>query len=182
MKTFITSDLHLGHKGIMRFCPLTRGHFQDVDHMNEWMIQEWNKTVQPGDLVYILGDVAFCSGSDAAVMLARMNGDKILIEGNHDNKNLKDPSFRRAFREIHKYLEINHNGTKVCMFHFPILEWNQCHRGSVHFYGHLHQNASGMEQYRARNVGWDCTGQLVSTLDEMVTDALKGQIAKHHGD
>lgn len=180
MKTYITSDLHFGHANIMKFCPETRGHFTDVQHMNEEMIRMWNETVQDGDLVYILGDVAFASAADAVKILNRLRGDKILIEGNHDVKALKDYSFRRCFKEIHKYHEINHNGVKVVLFHFPILEWNQMHRGAVHFYGHLHQNASGLEKYRARNAGWDCTGKIVVLLDDMVADALQGEIKSHH--
>ena len=66
MKTWITSDLHFGHKNIMSFCPQTRARFNnDVAYMNNAMVEEWNDKVQPEDTVYILGDVAFMSGSDA---------------------------------------------------------------------------------------------------------------------
>ena len=65
MKTWITSDLHFGHERIKIFCPKTRERFKDVTHMNETMISEWNAFVQPEDLVYILGDVAFTSTADA---------------------------------------------------------------------------------------------------------------------
>lgn len=180
MKTYITSDLHFGHKGIIGFCPDTRGEFKDVDHMNTSMIQTWNKTVDMQDLVYILGDVAFCSAQDAARILTQLNGRKILVQGNHDNKIVKDHSFRNCFEEIHQYLEVNYNGNKLVMFHYPITEWNQMHRGSVHFYGHLHQNLSGLEKYRARNVGFDCTGKLVTLMEDAIADALTGEIKSHH--
>lgn len=180
MKTWITSDLHFGHTNIMKFCPDTRGHFTDVAHMHEEMVRTWNETVQVGDLVYILGDVAFMPAADAAKILNKLNGSKILVEGNHDVKTLKDATFRQCFKEIHKYLEINYNGSKVVMFHYPISEWNQMHRGAVHFYGHLHNNPSGLEKYRARNAAWDCTGNIVTLMDDLVTDALKGEIKSHH--
>ena len=180
MKTWITSDLHLGHANIMKFCPDTRGKFKDVHHMNSEVIRVWNSTVEPGDLVYILGDVAFMGASDAAKILMSLNGDKILIEGNHDRKTLKDVNFQKCFKEIHKYLDISYNGHKIVMSHFPFLEWDQMHRGAVHFYGHLHQNASGLEKYRARNAGWDCTGNIVTLMDDLVKDALKGEIKSHH--
>lgn len=180
MTIWITSDLHFGHTNIMKFCPDTRGHFKDVAHMNSEMIRMWNAMVQPGDLVYILGDVAFMAAPDAAKILQSLNGDKILVEGNHDRKALKDVSFQKCFKEIHKYLDISHNGTKVVMFHYPIAEWDQMHRGAVHFYGHLHQNASGLEKYRARNAGFDCTGNIVTRMDDLVADALKGEIKGHH--
>jgi calcineurin-like phosphoesterase family protein len=164
----------------MKFCPKTRGHFKDVAHMNAEMVRMWNERVQPGDLVYILGDVTFMSAGDTARILQRLNGDKILVEGNHDVKALKDHSFRSCFKEIHKYLEVNYNGTKIIMFHYPIAEWNQIHRGAVHFHGHLHSTPSGLEKLRARNAGWDCTGNIVTSIEDLIADALKSEIKNHH--
>ena len=181
MKTYITSDLHFGHTNIMKFCPVTRARFNnDVEYMNEAMIKEWNEIVEPEDTVYILGDVAFMPATKAAVLLKRMNGRKILIEGNHDNKALKDINFQKAFAEVHKYLEIVHNGTKVCMFHYPIAEWNQMHRGSVHFHGHLHGNPNGLDGYRALDVGMDATGWIVLEMDDAVRRAMRGEPKSHH--
>ena len=180
-KTYITSDLHFGHTNIMKFCPVTRARFRnDVAYMNEAMIKEWNDMVCPEDTVYILGDVAFLPAEKAAEIMRRLNGKKILVEGNHDRKTLKDPAFRDCFAEVHKYLDINHNGTKVVMFHYPIAEWDQMHRGAVHFYGHLHGGVSGLEKYRARDVGMDATGFIVQDLDLMIAQALKGEIKGHH--
>jgi calcineurin-like phosphoesterase family protein len=181
MKTFITSDLHFGHTNIMKFCPQTRGHYADVDVMREDMIRIWNSNVGPEDLTYILGDVAFLPAVDAAKIMNRLNGRKILIEGNHDRKLLKDPAFRRCFDEVHKYLWINYDGTQVVMFHYPILEWDQMHRGAVHFHGHLHGSPTGMNKYRIRDVGCDATGQVVWLMEDAIKDALKGEIKSHHG-
>jgi calcineurin-like phosphoesterase family protein len=180
MHTFITSDLHFSHRNSINFCPLTRGKFKDIEELNQYIISEWNQKVRKDDLTYILGDVAFCSGQDAAKLLAQCNGRKILIIGNHDRKNLKDYNFQQAFSEIHEYLEVVFNGVRVCLFHFPIMDFNQQHRGSVHLHGHLHQNLSGLEKYRVRNVGWDYTGRVVSLLDDIVADALTGEIKQHN--
>jgi len=180
VKTWITSDLHLGHENIKKFCPKTRGHYRDMNHMNQDMIQQWNENVVEGDLVYILGDVAFMPSFKAVEILKALNGNKILIEGNHDRKALKDPEFRKCFVEIHKYLDILYNGHKIVMSHFPFLEWDQMHRGSLHFHGHLHGNTSGMENYRMRDVGYDATGKVVWLLENAIADALKGEIKGHH--
>jgi len=181
MKTYVTSDLHFGHTNIMKFCPVTRARFKnDVDYMTEAMIIEWNEIVEPGDLVYILGDVAFCNAQKATQIMRRLNGTKILIEGNHDKKALHDPSFRGCFSEVHKYLDINYNGTKVVMLHYPIAEWDQMHRGSVHFHGHLHGNPSSLEKYRALDVGIDATGWIVLEMEDAIRRALRGEIKSHH--
>ena len=181
MTTWITSDLHFGHTNIMKFCPQSRARYNnDVDYMNEEMVLEWNATIAPDDTVYILGDVAFLPAAKAVSIMQRLNGSKILIEGNHDRKLLNDPVFRRCFVEIHQYLCITYEKTRVVMFHFPILEWDQMHRGAVHFHGHLHGNTSGLEKYRARDMGMDATGSIAITMEQAIADAMTGEIKRHH--
>lgn len=183
MKTYVTSDLHFGHSNIKKFCPLTRARFsEDTNEMNEQMIKEWNEIVEPEDTVYILGDVAFMPASKAALLVKRLNGTKILIQGNHDHKAIKDPMFTKCFKEIHIYHEVNYNGNKVCMFHYPIAEWNQMHRGSVHLFGHLHGKTSGLEGYRAIDVGMDSTGWIVIEMEDAIRRAMLGAIKDHHQD
>lgn len=180
-KTWITSDCHFGHTNIMKFCPETRGRFTDVSHMNETMIAEWNESVAPEDTVYILGDFAFLPAQKAVAVLHRLNGSKILIEGNHDRKLLKDPAFRACFTEVHKYHSFHYHQQMIVMFHYPIhYEWDQAHRGSVHFYGHVHGKKTGLEEYRARDVGMDATGKVVTLFDEILADALTGILPNHH--
>lgn len=180
MTKWITSDLHFGHTNIMKFCPVTRAHYNDVDDMREKMIKEWNESVAPEDETFILGDFAFLPAHEAVQILNRLNGAKILIEGNHDRKLLNDPSFRRCFKEVHQYLRYRHDDNIVIMMHYPIYEWDQMHRGAVHFYGHVHGAKTGLEKYRARDVAFDATGKVVSNFDEMVKDAKRGEIRAHH--
>jgi calcineurin-like phosphoesterase family protein len=181
MKTYITADLHFGHKNIMTFCPVTRARFKgDVDYMTEAMIAEWNDIVEPIDTVYMLGDVAFLSGYNAALVMMRLNGRKILIEGNHDRKTLLDVNFRKQFAEVHKYLDITYDGHNIIMFHYPIAEWDRMHRGALHFHGHLHGNESGLEGFRAMDVGMDATGFIVTEMEDAIAKAVKGKIKGHH--
>jgi len=181
MTTWITSDLHFGHKNIMKFCPETRARFKDdVAYMNNAIVDEWNARVEPNDLVYILGDVAFMSGSEAGRMVNRLNGTKILIEGNHDKKTLNDATFRGAFAEVHKYLDITYDGHKCVMFHYPIAEWDQMHRGALQFHGHLHGSKSGLEQYRALDVGMDSTGEIVISMERAINRIKDNEIKGHH--
>ena len=181
MTDYVTSDLHFGHTNIMKFCPVTRARFNsDVTYMNEAMIKEWNAIVKECDHTYILGDVCFTNQEKAVQYMARLNGTKTLVVGNHDKKLIKSPEFRAQFAEIRDYLDINVNGTKVVMFHYPIAEWDQMHRGSVHLHGHLHGGFSGLEEYRARDVGMDATGVIVRKIESVVAEALCGIIKGHH--
>ena len=183
MNTYLTSDLHFSHRNIAKFCPKTRGHWDtrnDPDTMNQDMIQMWNAIVQPEDQVYILGDVAFGSAAKAVEILQQLNGSLILVEGNHDRKNLRDPAFRRCFKEVHTYLEIQYAGHQICMFHYPIAEFNCQHRGALHAHGHLHGSVSGLEHYRVRDAGFDATGKIVWLMEDFIADALTGQVKGHH--
>lgn len=181
MTTWVTSDLHFGHKNIMTFCREARQRFRlDVDYMNEAMVKEWNDLIAPEDTVYILGDVAFLPAQKAVEYMHRLNGTKILVEGNHDRKMLNDPSFRRCFAEVHQYLAITYNGTRVIMFHYPIAEWDQMHRGAVHLHGHLHGGESGMEKFRCRDMGMDATGMIAISMEDAIASAMKGIIKGHH--
>ena len=178
MKTFVCADTHFGHGNIMKFCPNTR-QYRDADHMNAMLVQEWNGTVGVDDLTYILGDFAFLQASKASAIARMLNGRKILIQGNHDHKLLNDRTFRDCFEEVHMYHEINVDGTKVCMFHYRISEWNQCHRGSVHLFGHQHGSLSDTGN-RSMDVGMDATGCVVLELQDAVLRMMKRDVIQPH--
>ncbi len=66
------------------------------------------------------------------------------------------------------------------MFHYPIAEWDQMHRGAVHFHGHLHGGESGLEKFRARDMGMDATGFIAIPMERAIADAMTGEIKGHH--
>lgn len=59
-----------------------RGFASPEEH-DEVILQNWNKQVKKGDRGFILGDFAM-RWDGVEEKLARMNGEIILIEGNHD--------------------------------------------------------------------------------------------------
>ena len=182
MKTWITSDLHFGHANIMKYCAESRSRFNnDVEYMNARMIEEWNNLVAPEDVVYILGDVAFLPRDKAVKIVERLNGKKILIEGNHDTKLLKDSRFRQCFQSVHQCLSLHYNKKRIVMSHFPFLEWDKMHRGALHFFGHVHGGKTGQEHFRCRDVGMDASGRVVMLLDEAIASIENNQIKGHHG-
>jgi hypothetical protein len=54
------------------------------------------------------------------------------------------------------------------------------HRGALHFHGHLHGGKSGIEQYRALDVGMDSTGEIVISMDRAVRMIKDNVIKGHH--
>lgn len=149
---WFTSDTHFAHNRVQEFCPDTRPQGTLEEH-DELMIYNWNQCVQPGDRIYHLGDLSFGSLAQTETLLQRLKGDIHLIYGNHDEA-LRGPRFARFFKSRQDYKEVRIGTQKVCMFHFPIHEWHQCHRGSYHLFGHVH-GSYGEVRGRSLNVGID---------------------------
>lgn len=58
MSEFITSDLHLGHANIWKSEYANRPVSSTEEH-DEFLVSNWNETVRPEDVVYVLGDVLY---------------------------------------------------------------------------------------------------------------------------
>ena len=145
MNTFFTSDLHLYHQNIVKFCAETRGGFTNTEDMTAALIEKFNSVVKPEDTLYVLGDVSF-GGLDKVMNSARqLNGRKILLLGNHDHHFKKRPEVASQFDEVHPYLERKVNGQFICMFHYPIADWAWCSEGSWMLHGHVHGTPTGIE-------------------------------------
>lgn len=71
MTVFFTSDTHYHHARVIHY---SKRPFESVDEMGEALIANWNAVVRPGDLVYHLGDFAFCDAARAVVIAKRLNG------------------------------------------------------------------------------------------------------------
>jgi calcineurin-like phosphoesterase family protein len=69
-----------------------------VEEMNETIIENWNKTVNPGDYVYHLGDFAFGQKKLHRGFYDRLNGSIRLIVGNHDD--IKFYAEQKMFKKI----------------------------------------------------------------------------------
>jgi calcineurin-like phosphoesterase family protein len=132
---FLVSDTHFGHMGV---CKFTRNDgvtklrpWDNADEMDEEMVKRWNDTVRPNDKVYHLGDVVI--NRKALPIMSRLNGDKVLIRGNHDI--FRDDEYRKYFRELRAYHVMN----GMILSHIPIHEAS-LGRFGVNIHGHLHAN------------------------------------------
>ena len=79
--TWFTSDLHVGHANIIKYCGRP---FADVDHMDAELARRWRERVMPDDVVWVLGDVAMGTIADSLALVASLPGEKHLVAGNHD--------------------------------------------------------------------------------------------------
>lgn len=131
---FLVSDTHFGHAGVCRFLRedgTKLRPWDDPEEMDEEMVRRWNETVRPKDKVYHLGDVVI--NRKALKTLARLNGDKVLIRGNHDI--FRDDEYRQYFRELRAYHVMN----GMILSHIPIHE-DSLGRFGTNIHGHLHAN------------------------------------------
>lgn len=131
---FLTSDTHFGHKNICKFTNYDGSPvrpWDDADEMDEEMVKRWNETVGPNDKVYHLGDVVINRKSLA--ILDRLNGDKVLIKGNHDIFKLND--YTKYFRDVRSYHVMN----GMILSHIPISK-DSIARFGTNIHGHTHGN------------------------------------------
>jgi calcineurin-like phosphoesterase family protein len=131
---FLVSDTHFGHQGVCRFLRSDGTKLRPWDtaeEMDEHLVKVYNERVKPNDKIYFLGDVVI--NRRAMPTLARLNGDKVLIRGNHDI--FRDDEYRKYFRELRAYHVMN----GLILSHIPVHEASLGRFGcSIH--GHLHAN------------------------------------------
>ena len=142
---FLVSDTHFGHAGVCRFTR-TDGvtklrPWTDPNEMDEFMVAAWNERVRPNDKVYHLGDVVI--NRKALGIMRRLNGDKVLIRGNHDI--FKDTEYREHFRELRAYHVMN----GMILSHIPIHS-ESLGRFGTNIHGHLHANRVMMPGFNGK--------------------------------
>lgn len=131
---FLCSDHHFGHESMMKF---TRSDgsplrvFQDATHMNEYLVMQHNRVVSPSSKVYMLGDLAM--NKKFLPILLRMNGEKVLIRGNHDTDNAS--TYLKYFKDVRAI----HALDGMLLTHIPI-HTESLSRWKVNIHGHLHAN------------------------------------------
>lgn len=69
-------------------------------------------------------------------ILPELNGEKILIIGNHD----EESALRPYFKEVYRLFDITdpYIKRKIVMCHYPIESWPGERRETIHLHGHCH--------------------------------------------
>jgi calcineurin-like phosphoesterase family protein len=154
---FLYSDPHFGHAGVCRFTHGDTGvkirPWNDPNEMDEELVKRYNERVKPNDKIYFLGDVVI--NRKSLGIMRRLNGDKVLIRGNHDI--FRDDEYREHFRELRAYHVMN----GMILSHIPI------HPGSVgrfgtNIHGHLHTN----RVMKAKGINYP-TGEIIYSETEI---------------
>jgi len=149
MAVWFTADTHFGHAGAI-------GHwgrpYISVDAMDAALIENWNRTVAPGDTVWHLGDFALRHDVPRMeAILKALHGSKHLIAGNNDG-----PPTRglKGWASVGDYAELAvEDGTRLVLGHYAFRTWNRMYKGAWNLHGHSHGALKGMT--RQVDVGVD---------------------------
>ena len=169
MAIWFTADTHFNHENVIEY---SARPYRDIEHMTEQLVTNWNNKVSNGDTVYHLGDFALSFGAKhrelISQLLGRLKGQKWLIKGNHDRKEVTDNALWTKVLDYHE-LKVDRGGEhkqRIVMSHYAMRVWNQCHRGAWMLHGHSHGNLVDVGG-KTMDVGVDCRGYAPVSIEDV---------------
>ena len=172
---FFTADTHFDHANIIKWA---NRPFDSLEQMNNILLDNWNKTVKPHDIVYFLGDMAFGTQH----WIPRLNGNIIFIMGNHDSKSKKYYNYPNLIRTEHLINKKIHS-QRITMCHYPLASWDKWRGGAWCLHGHSHGRYKKADQL-ILDVGVDCHKffplhfEQVEAIMEKKKESLRYRLAK----
>jgi calcineurin-like phosphoesterase family protein len=175
---WFTSDQHFGHSNVIQFC---NRPFANVEEMNEALIENHNKVIRKGDLVYVLGDMFWRSLTlqQAMTIRARLNGQMFYVNGNHEEL-LRKKELSSQFiwcKDLAKIHPVGYPHIILC--HYAMRTWEGAHRGDWQLFGHSHngllasvQGSTKEESALSFDIGVDAWGMCPVSL-EQVAETMK---------
>ena len=160
-RTFFTADTHFGHGGALG---LFRRPFPSVAEMDAALVERWNEAVAPEDTRLAPGRLRRPRVAPTAPppSWTALHGAKHLIAGNND-----PPAIRAlpGWAAVRDYAELELDGRRLVLCHYPLRAWNGQHRGALQLHGHSHGRLKPLP--RQFDVGVDAWGFRPVTLGEL---------------
>lgn len=161
------ADTHFGHGNILRF---DNRPFSTVEEMELELVNRWAMAVEPKDTVYILGDFCWGKEDEWLRILSQLKGNKVLIRGNHDLKNMSI-RLRNHFQDVKDYKEITDEGRHVILSHYPMLLYKGSYNPDRYMLcGHVHVTRENvfLEEWtdilrQSRKQNSDSCGNIINT-------------------
>ena len=145
-RVFFTSDTHFFHANVISY---NDRPFDSVKQMNQTLINNWNRMVRKGDVIFHLGDFAFGGKKHWNSILGQLNGKIYLVLGNHDMNSFKWALAER-FEQVALEMYAIIDGQHIRLAHEPFL----CYGGSDHnvwqLFGHVHSRENKNGPYADR--------------------------------
>lgn len=115
MSLYLISDTHLGHRNIIKYCDRP---FNSLEEMNSTIISNWNEVVGYDDVVLFGGDLAMTKPEKAIEYARKLNGNMVILSGNHDDFD----KWRTPYPVLEsEYFDYNYFGEKYEFYytHWP---------------------------------------------------------------
>ena len=180
MKTYFTSDFHLGSSNIINYC---KRPFKNVSHMNDTLIRRVNK-LDRHDVLFHVGDFVLVGHDRHGIKedfsdikyseyLDKIKPHIILLNGNHDSVHNVKAMLNSAV------VNLNRKYKNISVSHFPLTKSYDTLK--IHLCGHIHDkwlvNFDKETKVLNLNVGvdvWDYRPvdnlTLVKVLDDLLSD------------
>lgn len=137
MSIYFIADTHFSQQ---RTLDKSKRPFANVKEMDLTMLLNWNKTVKPNDIVYMLGDIGIMD------ILPLLNGRKILVKGNYE-RNLPEllEGHEDQFEEIYEFtheIDIEYEGKEyhITLAHEPQrVKDIKLDETNLSLFGHIHK-------------------------------------------
>ena len=143
--TFITSDHHFKSYDL----PLS---FMQVFSKSEEdsLIDKWNSVITSDDIVIYVGD--FCDGNvnDLIQYRKRLNGNIVLVKGNHDI--LPDDAYKAIFNAVYESVYLDN--LNISISHYPTTD----KAIKYHMHGHTHRS-SDLKEILSNNIFCSCVSK-----------------------
>lgn len=136
---WFSADFHHGHRAMAESLWDGINRPTNIDTHTDWLINDViNKHVGKKDKFFIIGDLSLAPRKEAEKFINKLNGDKVLIIGNHDG-NIKNSTVISEKTQI-KDFKYNRHGISIniILCHYPMMTWSRSVHGSWHLYGHVH--------------------------------------------
>ena len=135
--------------------------------MDEALALHWNATVAPADTVWHLGDFAVrVPAARAAALLDGLHGTKHLIAGNNDPPGVRTLP---GWVSVGDYAELELDGRRLILCHYPLRAWKAQHRGALQLHGHSHGRLKPLP--RQFDVGVDGHDFRPVTLEDLLVES-----------
>lgn len=137
-KLFFTSDTHLGHFNICKYC---HRPFTSRSEMDQTLIKNWNAVVPEDGIVVHCGDFMLPHDNDVKEYMRymnKLNGRILLLRGNHDRIDLMTENEKLISVQDKAMIEVD--SIKIYAEHYPCAAFN----GDYHVYGHIHTLSDGV--------------------------------------
>lgn len=170
MAMYFTSDPHVGHRNIIKYCGRP---FTNVDEMDAALEAAWRGVIGDDDDVLVVGDVAMGRRTETLPRYGALPGRKLLVCGNHDGPFRRDgvaqPKAEQQYLDagfdeiLHGTHRIRIGRRRVLISHFPYrgdshehdryVEHRPIDQGEWLIHGHVHD--LWRQRGRMINVGVD---------------------------